>query len=86
MVRSRQAIWSMPGAAVLTPVRRRAADVAGGGQSGDAGTPAAQPSMHPIALRMSECEVVRAVGPPQDVQIGVNERGDRAGQVAIQDR
>ena len=56
----------------------RAPDVAGGGQGGDTAGPTPQPLLHPIALRMSECEVVRAVGPPQDVQIGVNERGDRA--------
>ena len=56
----------------------RAANVASGGQSGDGATPAAGPAMHPISLRMSECEVVRAIGPPQDVLIGSNERGDRA--------
>jgi len=56
----------------------KAPDVASGGQSGDGGTPAAAPVMHPISLRMTECEVVRAVGPPQDVLIGANERGDRA--------
>jgi hypothetical protein len=27
---------------------------------------------------MTECEIVRAVGAPQNVQIGANERGDRA--------
>jgi hypothetical protein len=49
-------------------------DVAGGGQGSEGAAPAARP----IALKMTECEVVRAIGAPQDVLIGANERGDRA--------
>jgi hypothetical protein len=55
-----------------------APDIAGGGQGSESGGKAAPPSMHPIALKMTECEIVRAVGAPQNVQIGANERGDRA--------
>jgi hypothetical protein len=51
-------------------------DVAGGGQAGAA--PAAAPTAQPIALKMTECEVVRAMGAPQSVQVGANGRGDRA--------
>jgi hypothetical protein len=49
-------------------------DVAGGGQGSEGAAPVARP----IALKMTECEVVRAIGAPQDVLIGANERGDRA--------
>jgi hypothetical protein len=52
-------------------------DVAGGGQGGEGAAPAA-PTLQPIALKMTECEVVRAIGTPQDVLVGSNERGDRA--------
>ena len=52
-------------------------DVAGGGQGSEGAAPAAQVA-RPIALKMTECEVVRAIGAPQDVLIGANERGDRA--------
>jgi hypothetical protein len=41
-------------------------------------TPAAAPTAQPIALKMTECEVVRAMGAPQSVQVGANGRGDRA--------
>jgi hypothetical protein len=30
-----------------------------------------------VTLQMTECEVVRSLGPPASVQIGANERGDR---------
>jgi hypothetical protein len=53
-------------------------DVAGGGQAGTGSTPAAQLSGRPIVLKMSECDLVGAAGAPQDIQIGANERGDRA--------
>jgi hypothetical protein len=53
-------------------------DIAGGGQGSEGVTAAASPTLHPIALKMTECEVVRAIGAPQDVLIGANERGDRA--------
>jgi hypothetical protein len=60
------------------PGPARAPDIAGGGQGSEAGAQVAPPSAHPISLKMTECEVVRAVGAPQGVQIGANERGDRA--------
>src|SRR5262245_49270601 len=44
------------------PGPARAPDVAGGGQGGETGAQPAPPAMHPIALKMTECEVVRAVG------------------------
>jgi hypothetical protein len=31
-----------------------------------------------IALQMTECDVVRRAGPPEQLQIGADERGDRA--------
>lgn len=31
-----------------------------------------------IALEMTECEVVKRAGTPENVQVGTNERGDRA--------
>jgi len=30
-----------------------------------------------VTLQMTECEVVRSLGPPASIQIGANERGDR---------
>ena len=44
--------------------------------------PAAAPPAQPagpgnVGLNMSECQVVRAIGSPQSVNIGANERGDR---------
>jgi hypothetical protein len=56
----------------------QAPDVAGGGQGTQGATPAAQLSGRPIVLKMTECDLVGAAGAPQDVQIGANERGDRA--------
>ena len=53
-------------------------DVAGGGQGTEGSTPAAQLSGRPIVLKMTECDLVGAAGAPQDIQIGANERGDRA--------
>jgi hypothetical protein len=48
-------------------------------QGSDAGASAAPPPAAPgtIGLDMTECEVVRAIGPPQSVNLGSNERGDR---------
>jgi len=31
-----------------------------------------------IALEMTECEVVKRAGPPENVEVGTNERGERA--------
>jgi hypothetical protein len=53
-------------------------DVAAGGLGGEGANPTAPPTAQPVALKMTECEVVRAIGPPQDVLVGSNERGDRA--------
>jgi len=39
--------------------------------------PAAPPVPGAVGLNMTECDVVRALGPPQSVNIGSNERGDR---------
>ncbi len=53
-------------------------------QGSDAGAPAAAPAAPAapavpgaVGLDMTECEVVHALGPPQSVNIGSNERGDR---------
>jgi hypothetical protein len=53
-------------------------------QGSDAGAPAAAPAAPTapavpgaVGLDMTECDVVRALGPPQSVNIGSNERGDR---------
>ncbi|MBV9630435.1 MAG: hypothetical protein JO230_20245 [Xanthobacteraceae bacterium] len=63
-----------PAAAAPAP----APDVAGGGQGTQGAAPAAQLSGRPIVLKMTECDLVGAAGAPQDIQIGANERGDRA--------
>jgi hypothetical protein len=39
---------------------------------------ATAPSPRGIGLEMTECEVVRAAGPPMEVQVGANERGERS--------
>jgi hypothetical protein len=51
-------------------------------QGSDANAPAAVPQpapavTGPVGLDMTECEVVRAIGPPQSVNMGSNERGER---------
>jgi hypothetical protein len=56
----------------------QAPDVAGGGQGTQGATPATSLSGRPIVLKMTECDLVGAAGAPQDIQIGANERGDRA--------
>lgn len=45
----------------------------------DAGTGSPPPSAVPrnVGLEMTECEVARAIGQPQSVNIGTNERGER---------
>jgi hypothetical protein len=63
-----------PAAAAPAP----APDVAGGGQGTQGATPAVELSGRPIVLKMTECDLVGAAGAPQDIQIGVNEHGDRA--------
>ena len=42
-----------------------------------AAAPAVAPTGRNVALQMSECEVVRSMGRPGDIQIAANERGDR---------
>lgn len=36
-----------------------------------------QPQVRGVALEMTECDVVGVLGQPQNIDIGVNERGDR---------
>ena len=47
---------------------------------GDASGAPAQPASLPggIALQMTECDVVRRAGAPEQLQIGADERGDRS--------
>ncbi len=47
---------------------------------GDASGAPAQPALLPggIALQMTECDVVRRAGAPEQLQIGADERGDRS--------
>lgn len=40
--------------------------------------PVAAPAIRGVGLEMTECEVVRAAGSPESVQIGTNERGERS--------
>ena len=45
----------------------------------DPNAPQAVPLMQGgIALQMTECDVVRRAGPPEQLQIGTNERGERS--------
>jgi hypothetical protein len=62
------------------PAPAAAAAPAGDVQAGAAPPPPPPtPCVHGarIGLEMTECEVVRAAGPPAEVQISANERGDR---------
>jgi hypothetical protein len=62
--------------AELRPVT--AADLVGPqGQCAGAGQDAAAPRGG-VALEMTECEVVGRAGPPENVELGTNERGERA--------
>jgi hypothetical protein len=55
-----------------------AADAAQGSDAGAAAPAAAAPAVPgAVGLDMTECEVVRALGPPQSVNFGTNERGER---------
>jgi hypothetical protein len=43
------------------------------------GAPPAAPALpQPVALEMTECQVVHALGPPARADIGANERGERS--------
>lgn len=57
----------------------RSAEVASGSDAAAGAAPAPAPPSMPgaVGLDMSECDVVRAVGQPQMVNIGTNERGER---------
>ncbi len=58
------------------PAAAQGSDAAGA--AGPAQAPAAVPAVPgPVGLDMSECDVVRALGPPQSVNLSSNERGDR---------
>ncbi len=47
--------------------------------TGDAPAPPAAPAVpRGVALEMTECEVVRAAGPPAEVQVSANPQGERA--------
>jgi hypothetical protein len=50
---------------------------AGGGAAASAAPPGARQGARGIGLEMSECDVVRFAGPPNNVQISANERGER---------
>jgi hypothetical protein len=53
------------------------AEVASGSDAAAAAAPAPPAAPGAVGLDMSECEVVRAAGQPQAVNIGTNDRGDR---------
>src|SRR4051812_40688726 len=61
----------------LCPGMATAADVAAGSDAGGAAAPAPPAVPGNVGLDMTECEVVRAAGQPQRVEVGSNERGDR---------
>jgi hypothetical protein len=50
---------------------------AGGGSAARAAPPEVRQGARGIGLEMSECDVVRFAGPPANVQISANERGER---------
>jgi hypothetical protein len=50
---------------------------AGGGSAKSAAPPEVRQGARGIGLEMSECDVVRFAGPPTNVQISANERGER---------
>jgi hypothetical protein len=55
-----------------------AAETAQSSDAGGAPAPAAAPALPaPVSLEMTECEVVRALGQPQSVDVANNERGER---------
>jgi hypothetical protein len=50
---------------------------AGGGSAASAAPPEVRQGARGIGLEMTECDVVRFSGPPTNVQISANERGER---------
>src|ERR1700686_4641999 len=59
----------------LCPGMATGAEVASGSDAAPAAAPAPPAVPGAVGLDMSECEVVRAVGRPQTVNIGANDRG-----------
>jgi hypothetical protein len=51
---------------------------AGAAEPDPNGEPSAPPAQGGISLQMTECEVVRRAGVPERVELGANERGERA--------
>ena len=72
-----------PPAAASAPIERSTqalyftAGPQAGGSSPSAAPPDPRQGARGVGLEMSECEVVRIVGPTPNVQIGANERGQR---------
>jgi hypothetical protein len=50
----------------------QASGFADAGGAGDA-----PPASHGVALQMTECDVIKRIGPVEQIDIGSNERGDR---------
>jgi hypothetical protein len=61
----------------LCPGMATGAEIAAGSDAAAGATPPRPAVPGAVGLDMSECEVVRAAGQPQMVDIGKNERGDR---------
>jgi hypothetical protein len=61
----------------LCPGMATGAEIAAGSEAAAGPAPAPPAVPGAVGLEMSECEVVRAVGQPQMVEIGKNDRGDR---------
>lgn len=55
-----------------------AAEASAGSEQAAPPAPAAPPAIRGVGLEMTECEVVRAAGQPESIQIGANERGERS--------
>jgi hypothetical protein len=65
-------------AADLVSADGQCAAAATGSDAADAATGEGQPASGGIALQMTECDVVRRAGPPEQMQIGADERGERS--------
>jgi len=61
----------------LCPGMATGPEIASGSDAAGAAAPAPPAAPGAVGLDMSECEVVRAAGQPQAVNIGTNDRGDR---------
>lgn len=60
----------------VTPADYVNADGSCAGTSGESAS--AQQVGSGVALQMTECDVLQVLGPPQKIDIGTNERGDRS--------